>query len=47
MPAALMRQMLRERIESLLPEGALRVAKVAEESERNSIEMAARMLETP
>jgi hypothetical protein len=34
MPASVLRAMLRDRIEQLLPAGALEVAKVAEESER-------------
>jgi hypothetical protein len=34
MPAGLMRQLLRERIEALLPTRALKIAKVAEENER-------------
>ncbi|MFZ2170949.1 MAG: hypothetical protein WAW61_15090, partial [Methylococcaceae bacterium] len=34
MPAHILRTILRERIESLLPEGALAATKVAEESER-------------
>ena len=34
MPAGLLRRMLRDKIESFLPAGALAAAKVAEESER-------------
>ena len=37
MPADLIRQMLREEIEALLPAGALPAAKVAEDSEREFI----------
>jgi hypothetical protein len=44
MPAKILRRMLRERIENLLPEGALAAAKVAEQSEREHIERMARML---
>lgn len=35
MPAAIMRQLLRDEVEALLPPDALRIAKVAEESERD------------
>lgn len=45
MPAGLMRDMLRMHIEALLPEGALDVVKVAEESEREHIERMAELLE--
>jgi hypothetical protein len=45
MPASIMRGLLRERIESLLPDGALDVVKVAEESEREHIERMAELLE--
>jgi hypothetical protein len=38
MPARILRGLLREKIESLLPENALAVAKVAEESERRFLE---------
>jgi hypothetical protein len=34
MPAAILRHLLREQVEALLPPRALAVAKVAEESER-------------
>lgn len=45
MPAGVLRAILREHIEALLPEGALEVAKVAEESEREHIERMAELLE--
>jgi hypothetical protein len=45
MPAHLLRGMLREAIEALLPANALAVAKVAEESEREHIERMATLLE--
>lgn len=45
MPAHLLRAMLRERIESLLPEHALFVAKVAERNERRHLERMAEILE--
>jgi hypothetical protein len=41
MPAGIMRQMLRNTIEDLLPPGALAAAKVAEESERQQIDLLA------
>jgi hypothetical protein len=44
MPAHLLRQLLREEIEALLPYDALTVAKVAEQSEREQIEHMARMM---
>jgi hypothetical protein len=44
MPAGLMRSILRQRIESLLPPDALRVAKVAEQSEREHLVRVANML---
>lgn len=44
MPAHVLRHILRERIEQMLPEGALAAAKVAEESERRHIERMARIL---
>lgn len=44
MPAHILRELLRNRIESLLPADALRVAKVAEESEREHIERMAELL---
>ncbi len=43
MPARILRQLLRENIEALLPPDALRVAKVAEESERGMLIDLARM----
>jgi hypothetical protein len=46
MPAGLMRDILREHIEALLPVGALDVVKVAEESEREHIERMAELLES-
>ena len=46
MPAGLMRDLLREHIEALLPVGALDVVKVAEESEREHIERMAELLES-
>lgn len=45
MPARILRGILRERIERMLPEGALAAAKVAEQSERDHIERIARTLE--
>jgi hypothetical protein len=45
MPASVMRELLRGRIEALLPEGALDVVKVAEESEREHLERMAALLE--
>ena len=45
MPAGMMRNLLRERIEELLPAGALEVAKVAEDSEREHIERMAELLD--
>lgn len=47
MPANILRRILRDRIEDMLPEGALAAAKVAEQSEREHIEQMARMLEVP
>lgn len=44
MPAHILRSLLREIIETLLPEGALSVAKAAEESERAHIERMAEIL---
>ena len=38
MPAGILRQMLRDEIESFLPPGALDVVKAAEESERAGLE---------
>ena len=45
MPARILRGILRERIERMLPEGALTAAKVAEQSEREHIERMAQTLE--
>ncbi len=45
MPAHILRNLLRGRIEALLPEEALAVAKVAESSEREHIERMAELLE--
>lgn len=45
MPAKLLRQMLRDRIEELLPQHALCIAKVAEESEREGLRKFAELLE--
>lgn len=45
MPARVLRELLRERIEEYLPAGALHVARVAEEAERAGLEMLARALE--
>lgn len=45
MPAHVLRHLLRDRIETLLPPDALRVTKVAEESEREGLEMLAGMYE--
>lgn len=44
MPAHIIRSLLRERIEALLPEHALEVAQVAERSEREHIERIANMM---
>jgi len=41
MPAHLLRQLLRDRIEELLPYDALRIAKIAEESEREGLRLIA------
>jgi len=45
MPAHILRGLLRERIEALLPDNALQVAKVAEESEREHLERMVQILE--
>lgn len=45
MPAHTMRQLLRDRIEGLLPDGALAAAKVVEEEERKAISIAALAME--
>lgn len=45
MPARLLRDLLRLEVEILLPEGALEVAKVAEESERDHLEKMAAMFD--
>lgn len=42
MPARILRCLLREQIESLLPEGALHAAKIAEQSEREGLKLLAR-----
>ena len=44
MPAHILRQLLRDEIESLLPAGALAVARAAEESERKRIDLVAELL---
>ena len=41
MPARILRGLLREQIESLLPEGALAAAKIAEQSEREGLRLLA------
>jgi hypothetical protein len=46
MPAGILRQLLRDNIEALLPSHALTIAKVAEESEREHIERMAELLES-
>jgi len=45
MPAGILRELLRQHVEDLLPEHALQVAKVAEESEQDHIERMADLLE--
>jgi len=45
MPARVLRQILREEIEALLPDGALAAAKVAEHEERKAINLAALAME--
>lgn len=45
MPAGILRALLRQRIEALLPEHALHVARTAEESEREGLRILARALE--
>lgn len=45
MPAGIMRALLREHIEALLPDGALDVTRVAEQSEREHIERMAELLD--
>jgi hypothetical protein len=47
MPAKILRGLLREKVESLLPENALAVAKVAEESERLQLKLMSEMFATP
>ncbi len=44
MPASVLRTILRDRIEALLPERALEIARVSEDSERRHIERVAEML---
>jgi hypothetical protein len=45
MPARILRQLLRERIESFMPKGALTAAKVAEESEREGLRRIAEFID--
>ncbi len=45
MPANILRGLLRDEIESLLPEGALNAAKVAEKSERDGLRMLAHQID--
>ena len=45
MPAAIMRALLREAIEALLPDNALAVARAAEQSEKQYLDKVARLLE--
>jgi hypothetical protein len=45
MPAATMRRILRDSIEALLPENALKVARAAEESERSLLSIVAQQIE--
>jgi len=45
MPAAMLRQLLRDKIELFLPENALHAARVAEESERRGLRLLANTLE--
>ncbi len=45
MPASTLRALLRERVESYMPAGALQVAKVAERSEREHLERMAALME--
>lgn len=47
MPAKILRGILRDKVEALLPENALAVAKVAETAERQQLELMASMFETP
>jgi hypothetical protein len=44
LPAGIMRELLRDKIEALLPPDALKIAKAAEASEREQLERAARWL---
>jgi len=44
MPAGILRELLRESVEQYLPEGALKAAKVAEESEREGLYLLAKGL---
>jgi hypothetical protein len=46
MPAGILRQLLRDRIESFLPDGALEIAKVAEQSERAHLKRWADLIES-
>ena len=45
MPAGILRDLLRGKIESFLPSGALEIAKAAEESEREHLRRWARLME--
>lgn len=47
MPAKILRGILRDKVEALLPENALAVSKVAEESELQQLKLMARMFATP
>lgn len=44
MPAHILRSLVRDRVESLLPDNALAVSKVAEQSEREHLRRVARMM---
>jgi len=45
LPAEILRGLLRVEIEALLPQGALAIAKVAEQSEQQYLEMFAKRIE--
>jgi hypothetical protein len=47
MPAKILRGLLRDKVESLLPENALAVSKVAEQSERQQLKLMSKMFATP
>jgi hypothetical protein len=47
MPAKILRSLLRVNVESLLPENALAVSKVAEQSERQQLKLMSKMFATP